>query len=313
MKLGKLEKVNLRDQWKNEANDFTPWLAQEENIALLGEATQMVLEVVRQEESVGPFRADILCQDVSNDKTVLIENQLEWTDHKHLGQIMTYAAGLEAVSIIWISEKFTEEHRAALDWLNRITDESINFFGIEIELFRIGDSPAAPMFNVVSKPNDWAKIVKRERDKGISSETGEFRLEYWTVMKKYIESKGKCSYQLQSPSPKHYTSITLGRTGFRISATVSKRDRFIRIEMLFKREMAKENFKKFKNLYEAETNTYFNNELIWDELPDIITSGIYLKREADTTDKSKWPEQHEWFRVNLEKFYTYFSPKIKAL
>ena len=136
--LSKITKVDLRDCWRSEATDFTPWLATEENIAILADALGMnELEVKAQEEHVGPFRADILCVDSGTDKLVLIENQLEKTDHNHLGQILTYAAGLDAVTIIWIAERFTEEHRAAIDWLNRITDKDFNFFGVEIELIKI--------------------------------------------------------------------------------------------------------------------------------------------------------------------------------
>ena len=151
MKLSRIQKVSLRDCWKNEATDFTPWLASEENIALLADALGLnELEVISQEEHVGPFRADILCVDSGTDKLVLIENQLEKTDHNHLGQIMTYAAGLDAVTIIWIAERFTEEHRAAIDWLNRITDKDFNFFGIEIVLIKIDNCLAAPIFNVIA-------------------------------------------------------------------------------------------------------------------------------------------------------------------
>ncbi len=161
VKLGKLKEVEVRELWKGEATDFTPWLAKEDNIALLNDAIGIDLEVIKQEKDVGPYRADILCKDTIADHYVLIENQLERTDHTHLGQLLTYAAGLDAVSIIWISKTFTEEHRAALDWLNRITEEGINFFGIEITAYRIGESLPAPKFNIVSKPNDWVKHVKK--------------------------------------------------------------------------------------------------------------------------------------------------------
>ena len=106
---------------------------------MLGEALGIELELEAQEKAVGPFRADILCKDIGNDHWVLIENQLERTDHGHLGQLLTYASGLEAVTIVWIAARFTEEHRSTLDWLNRITDESFRFFGLEVELWRIGD------------------------------------------------------------------------------------------------------------------------------------------------------------------------------
>src|SRR6266568_3526303 len=130
--LGRLERVTLRDIWESESSDFTPWLAQPENIKLLAEATGLELELEAQEKFVGPFRADILCKETSNDAWVLIENQLEQTDHKHLNQLMTYAAGLEAVVIVWVAERFTDEHRAALDWLNEIANEKLRCFGLEI-------------------------------------------------------------------------------------------------------------------------------------------------------------------------------------
>ena len=158
--LGRLEKVDLRQIWLSESSGFTPWLAQHESLKLLGETIEMELECQSQEKEVGPFRADILCNDLSNDKFVLIENQLERTDHTHLGQLLTYAAGLEAVTIVWLAQRFTDEHRAALDWLNEHTSEQINFFGLEIELWKIGNSLVAPKFNIVSKPNDWTRSMK---------------------------------------------------------------------------------------------------------------------------------------------------------
>ncbi len=119
--LGKLEKVELRDIWETEGQGFTPWLAEEKNLEMLGEAIGIELELEAQEKDVGPFRADILCKNLEDDSLVLIENQIERTDHKHLGQLLTYASGLQSVTIVWIAAKFTEEHRAALDWLNEIS------------------------------------------------------------------------------------------------------------------------------------------------------------------------------------------------
>src|SRR5437762_8950858 len=146
--LGRLEKIPLREVWTNESSDFTPWLARGENLKLLAETVGIELECEAQEKEVGPFRADILCKNTATDSWVLIENQLERTDHCHLGQLLTYAAGLEAVTIVWVAERFTEEHRATLDWLNERTDEKINFFGLEVELWRIGDSAIPPKFNI---------------------------------------------------------------------------------------------------------------------------------------------------------------------
>lgn len=166
VELGRLIRVDLREAWQDEAAHFTPWLAQQENLELLGDALGIGLQLEATEQSVGPFAADILCKDPMRDQWVLIENQLEQTDHTHLGQIITYAAGLNAVTVIWIARKFVEQHRAALDWLNEVTAEGTDFFGVEVELWRIGESTAvAPKFNIVSKPNAWSKqIAKTPRE-----------------------------------------------------------------------------------------------------------------------------------------------------
>ena len=153
--LGRLERVDLRAIWVSEATSFTPWLARPENMAVLAETLNIELELEAQERAVGPFRADLLCKDVGTDRWVLIENQLERTDHTHLGQLLTYASGLEAVTIVWIAARFMEEHRSTLDWLNKITNESFRFFGLEVELWRIGSSPAAPKSSVCVPWEVW--------------------------------------------------------------------------------------------------------------------------------------------------------------
>ena len=179
--LGRLQKKDPRELWESEAQDFTPWLAQEENLALLSEALNLGLELEKIEQNVGSFRADILCKDTYSNSFVLIENQLEKTDHGHLGQLLTYASGLETVTIIWISKEFREEHRAALDWLNEKTNQDINFFGLEIELWQIGNSSIAPKFNVVCKPNNWSRAISKSAHNGSDnfSELKLMQLEYW--------------------------------------------------------------------------------------------------------------------------------------
>lgn len=176
--LGRLVRVDLRKIWVSESGDFTPWLGKEENLRLLGETVGIDLELEAQEAGVDPFRADLLCKNTGDDSWVLIENQIETTDDTHLGQIMTYAAGLEVVTIIWIAERFTDEHRAALDWLNQITGEKFGFFGLEMELWQIGSSPVAPKFNIVSSPNDWTRTVQNSASRsGSLSEVKQAQLE----------------------------------------------------------------------------------------------------------------------------------------
>ena len=312
MKLGKLEKVDLREQWKGEATDFTPWLAKEENIKLLGEVLHIELEVEEQEKNVGPFKADILCKDTISDNYVLIENQLEKTDHNHLGQLMTYAAGLNAVTIVWIASKVTEEHRAALDWLNRITDEDINFFGIEIELYKIGESSPAPKFSIVSKPNDWSKTIKRAVTSGKVSDTKILQQEYWQTLKDYIEST-KSFIKPQKPLPQHWTNIAIGRSNFHLSLLVNSKDKVIGIVLAIKGLKAKNNFHTLKDNYEKESLKVLGNSVEWRELPDAKESHVRLMQEGDIFNRNEWGKQHKWLKDSTEKFHHFFAPKVKKI
>ncbi len=313
MKLGRLKKIDLREQWNSEAQDFTPWLAKNENIELLGETLGIELEVQGQEENVGPFRADILCLDTSNDNYVLIENQLERTDHNHLGQLITYAAGLDAVSIVWIAKNFTEEHRAALDWLNNKTDDSVNFFGIEVELFKIGDSEAAANFKLVSKPNDWSKSVRQSAASGKITETKVLQQEYWMALKIHLESNGS-ALKSHKPSPQHWTNFAIGKSYFHISATVNTRENFIGVSLNLTGPEAKTQFHELKEAYGEDSYKAISTELEWREMEGSKQSQIEIKlHKQDIMDRSKWPEQHEWFQQQLEAFTKFFKPKIRAL
>ena len=312
MKLGRIEKVELRTFWKKEDRDFTPWLAQEENIQLLSETIGIELEVQSQEEGVGPFRADILCMDTANNHFVLIENQLEKTDHTHLGQLMTYAAGLDAVSIVWIAQKFTEEHRAALDWLNRITDSTFNFFGIEIELFKIGDSAMAPMFNLVSKPNDWSKSVKKTAASQNLTETKLLQQEYFQSLKDYMEGQ-KSFVKMQNASPQHWTNIAIGKSNFNLSATVNSKDNSINIWLNIYGDNAKDLFEKLKSISYSNSLQQISEDVIWDIMEGRKMSAVTLKSQGDFTNKKDWDRQFEWFQEYLEKFTKFFKPLVKEL
>lgn len=290
MKIGKLEKIELRKLWQGEASDFTPWLAMEENIELLAETVGIELEVISEEKSVGPFRADILCKNTIDDSYVLIENQLEKTDHNHLGQLMTYAAGLEAVTIIWISKKFTEEHRAALDWLNRVTDEKIRFFGIEVEAYKIGNSIPAPLFQIVSKPNDWAKAVHSSHKQGELTEAKALNLEYWTAMRKYFELS-ETKLKSQKPLPQHWTNFAIGKSNFHLAAVSSVRDNFIRVEFLINGSDAKDKFHELQNNYKADSYSFIDENIKWEVLENRIVSWVYIQKETNVSDRSDWQNQ----------------------
>ncbi len=313
--LERLKKIDLRKAWKSEDQEFTPWLANEENLELLGDTIGIELELVAQEKDVGPFRADILCKNTENESYVLIENQIEKTDHKHLGQLLTYASGLEAVTIIWIASKFTEEHRKSLDWLNEITDKRFKFFGLEIELFQIGDSPYAPRFNVISMPNNWGKSVSQAAksiSEGIESETKALQYKYWQQLVDFIRESGS-KLKPHDPRPRHWQTFAIGRSGFNLSATINTQNNKVAVELWITN---KENAKSFFKLLESEKEQIENeigDKLEWRENPDKTSSKIIIAKDFNPTVQDNWGNQHGWLKENIERFDSIFRKRIKVL
>ncbi len=312
-RLGCLEVVDLREVWISEAQSFTPWLAKQENLTLLGEIIGLELELQAQEHDVGPFRADILCKDTVDNHWVLIENQLERTDHTHLGQLLTYAAGLDAVTIIWVAARFTEEHRAALDWLNRVTDDNINFFGLEIELWRIGNSPIAPKFTVAGKPTDWTKTVQSAARKRELTETQALQLEYWTQFRQFMEDSNSF-VRCQTPQPQGWTCFAIGRSWFQLVAKVNtrgKKDVGAYLCLQGPERMA--HYLLLHDRYREQVEGDISQELEWRELPDGKESQIITYLDANPTDRNDWRRQHEWLKQTLETFHRVFAPIVKEL
>ena len=177
--LGRLVEADLRDAWSHEAHGFTPWLA--EHLDQLGEVIGIPLEHEGSEVAVDRFHADMLARNPHDDSRVLIENQLEAADHGHLGQIMTYLAGLDAHIVIWVAREFDEAHLSALNWLNEHTVEPFAFFAVRVKVVRIGESPLAPVFEVLSRPNEWERrlqAVAKETRSG--RELAPMRRALWT-------------------------------------------------------------------------------------------------------------------------------------
>jgi hypothetical protein len=220
-KLGRLSPVSLREVWSREDSDFTPWLAQAENITLLGEAIGIPLEVEDTEVNVGPFRADVLCRDMERGNQVLIENQIEKTDHGHLGQLLTYMAGLGSPTVVWIASRFTDQHRAAIDWLNEISTEEFNFFGVQIEAWKINNGPAAPRFDVIARPNEWTKKVRASISQSSpnNGERAEKYREFWSGFSSVERDDDRI--RLPSPSGRHWVRIDHDIPGGRIIASYS--------------------------------------------------------------------------------------------
>jgi hypothetical protein len=204
--LATCKSVHLRRVFDNEATAFTPWLAKPENLAVLGEAVGMELELELTEAPVGPFYADIVCRDINRGQTVLIENQLEHSDHRHLGQAITYAVGRNAATVIWVARCIRDQHRAALDWLNGITPDRFQFFGVEVELLEISGSKPAPRFNVVSEPSAWNMPVRRfaRRAPQSKSESATRRFEYWRAPRVTRSCRLRAASAQGSLAGKHY-------------------------------------------------------------------------------------------------------------
>jgi hypothetical protein len=311
--LGRLTRVELRSAWKNEATHFTPWLAQPENLGLLAETMGLStdsLELQSQEQAVGPFRADILCRNTEDNSLVLIENQLERTDHTHLGQLLTYAAGLKAVTLVWIAERFTEEHRAALDWLNEITDEGFHIFGFEMELWRIGDSPFAPKFNVVVQPNEWTRTVQKASQAGPgASQLGKMQVAYWAAFGEHLTIK-KGPFKPPKPYPSNWASWGLGRAGIHLLAFVNAGHIGVGIDV-----NSREHPTWFHSLLarRATIETMTTFPLDWDEKPGNKHSAIRCRLELDMRDERNWPEAHAWMFSRLLKLREIFRPLVRDL
>lgn len=312
--LSRLEEVELRKIWPDEAQDFTPWLAEEESLDLLAETLSLELELEAQEINVGDFRADILCKDEDN-RRVLIESQLEETDHDHLGKILTYSAGLNAHTVVWIARKFREEHLAALNRLNEITDGPFRYFGIEIKVWQIGDSARAPQFEVVSSPNDWSRTVNRDAQSAVSrnlSETQLLRKKFWEGFSQYL-IHNNYRFSIPNPQPTAQIGFGIGRAGFTLYATLLVQAQKVRIRLTIRGSNAKVHFHQLKRQRE-EIEEELNDALKWEELPDQESSWIALDKDnTDPTHEVDWLNQREWLASKLELFDQVFRRRIREL
>lgn len=228
MELGKLKEVSLRKVWNHEQYDFSAWLAQEANIKELGDVLGLSLINIETEKFVGSYRCDILCKDEFTDKIVLIENQLEPTDHDHLGKIITYSSGLDASVIVWIVGSARDEHASAIEWLNKHTDENISFFLIEIHAYQIGDSAPAPLFKIIEQPNDFVKSTKSLTKDPELNKTLSKRLEFWTLFNDVLDERQK-PFNKRKPTTDHYYSVAVGSSRCSISIDLINRENKIRV------------------------------------------------------------------------------------
>ena len=287
MDLGKLEGVKLRNIWKHEALDFTTWLAKEENIAQLSEELGLSIVVLETEHRIGSFNVDVLCEEEETGKKIIIENQLEKTDHDHLGKIITYASGVDAEYIIWIASKIRDEHKSAVEWLNRMTNDDLKFFLIKMEAWKIGDSLVAPKFNVVEEPNSWSKAIKQVVTPGVLSGAKLNRVEFWTTLNDAIDKYSNV-FNPRKASTDHWYNLPLGSSNAHISIELLQKAKMIRMNIYMSDD--KELFYKLYSKKEKLEND-FGQPFIWDEGENKKKSNLYITiDDFDIENKDSWRE-----------------------
>lgn len=316
MQLGRLEGLDVRDVWKNEPRDFTFWLAEAENLGLLGDALGLRLELVAREKSVGPFAADIVAQDPSRNLTIVIENQLEPTDHRHLGQIITYAAGVKANVLVWIAPEFREEHRAAIDWLNQASLAGFDFFAIQIEAYRIGGSLPAPQFNIVSKPNSWSKrAAARHELAGDDLTDSQQRWKtYWGGLKAIASDRYPALRDRATSSSNwlQILSITKSRDlQFAFNLTAPRGG--LRVELYIDGTLAKAAFRAIE-ADRAAIERAFGGEFTWEPLPDARACRVCAYMPSATGADHVFPgAQYEWLVTTAPRFLEAFRPLVERM
>jgi hypothetical protein len=285
--LGELTAVDLRTVWPGEASDFTPWLAQPENLKRLGAALGLELEPVQSEVAVGPFSADILATEGSTGSYVVIENQLEKTDHDHLGKALTYSSALGAKTVVWVAATFTDEHRKALDWLNQNTTEDLEFFGVQVELWSIGDSLPAVRFNVVSRPSESLKQAVSQAH-GDLPPAKRLQLEWWIAFREALLNS-KVLASAQSPRPQYWYNVALGRAGIHLSAVANVEENWFGVRLYMQHKhgaaAALAQLEAQKQAIEGEVG----ERLSWNPNPEAIDKVILLQRQADLHHRDQWP------------------------
>lgn len=287
MKLGKLEEIDIRKVWLHEQYDFSAWLSKEENIAELSDALNLSLTDVETEKFVGNYRCDILCKDELTGKNVLIENQLEPTNHDHLGKLITYASGLDASVVVWIVQSAKEEHASAIEWLNKNTTEDLAFFLVEIHAYKIGDSDPAPNFKIIEQPNEFVKSVKSIAKSGKLNASEEGRLEFWTQFNQVLEEKGK-PFNKRKATTDHWYDIAIGSSQCHMTINLVNKEHKIRIGLYIN-----DNKELYDSLYDrkGEIESAIGYELEWWRLDGKKASmiGTHIK-QLDFNKQDNYPE-----------------------
>lgn len=307
MKLIKQKQISPRKMWPNEAQNFTPWLA--ENIAELGDRLGMELEVVGQEVSVGPYSADILAKDINTDAYIVIENQLEKTNHDHLGKSITYASALNAKTIVWIATDFTEEHKKALDWLNDNTNEDLAFWGIQLELWQITEDTASMRLNIVSTPSTNVKTIKSKTNN--ESESRNIQLAFWTKFREKLQNTKKIP-TLQTPQPHYWYDVRIGRSDILLSNICNTQKNVVGVRLYIRNKVVDVYYPALL-AKKDEINKALGCEPEWDANPTAKDKTIAITFNTDLTNPEKIDEALDWLVRQTIVFHSVFSKEVKSI
>ena len=313
-KFGKLKEVPLRELWKHEASDFTGWLSQKENLDTLAHELKVSLELIEREKAVGRYSADIVARipnpDVEEEQIVVIENMLEESDHAHLGKMITYASGVDAKVVVLICQEITDEHKSAINWLNRINSGVVKFFAIKLEAWRIDDSKAAPAFSVICQPDDWAK-TQRSNVGVISnmSPTKTLQYDFWKAFESYIK-ESKSILKTSGAFPQHWLDCRIGTSKAHVSFTINTGTGKIGCELYMSGYDPKAVFNDLM-AKKDEIEKELGQNLLWMELPDRHASRIKLEREFDIENKELYTATFEWLKDYGERFQNIFLRYLK--
>jgi len=292
MEIGKLEEISPRKAWPHEAHDFTPWLA--ENLDSIAEAIGIPLEFEGIEVAVDNFSADILARCPADDTVVLIENQLEKTDHTHLGQIMTYLAGVNATTVIWIACGFREPHLAAIKWLNEHTVEPFAFFAINLRAVKIGSSAIAPVFDVVERPNQWERRLQAKTSETKLSERGVFRRAFWTEYLDRYPDDRKLGVDVVGVSSNWANVLEEPELNVSIYCAASKVGVFVRGGRGSDGEDQAEILQPHDEELSRRLDANYGRK----------TGGFFYSRDlrGEFSERSNWPEAIDWLHERLHVY-----------
>ena len=314
--IARLEAVDVREVWPDEARHLTPWLA--DNLDVLSNALGIDLELDGSEVPVGPFNADLLLHDTNTGAKVVVENMIGNTDHDHLGKVITYAAGLEASHAVLVAETFRPEHRSALQWLNAHSRESVSFFGIVLKVWKIGDSAPAPQLDVVVEPDTWVRSVHARSSDGLSTSQLAYR-DFWAEFLPAFHERYPGWSRAQTPSKDNWMNFPAGKSGVHYSVNFchpEDRPRF-RFELYVDGKDKEDVDRRFAELeaQRPKIETAFGDTLEWERLDTRRASRIasYYPDDVGVHTRDKWPDVREWTLDHLGRLREAMQPHIDGL